>query len=79
MADYPTDKLPPQNLEAEMAVLGSMLIDEDAIAAAIEFLDKKSFYQDSHQKGVAAALTNCISRITTVQAIQSLSDCQEGR
>ena len=50
MADYPTDKLPPQNLEAEMAVLGSMLIDEDAITAAIEFLDKKSFYQDSHQK-----------------------------
>lgn len=42
--------LPPQNLEAEMAVLGSMLIDENAIGVAIEQLDKNSFYKDSHKK-----------------------------
>ncbi len=44
------DKLPPQNLEAEMAVLGSMLMDEDAISVATELLDKSSFYKDSHKK-----------------------------
>ncbi|MFA4989353.1 MAG: replicative DNA helicase [Candidatus Omnitrophota bacterium] len=44
------DKIPPQNLDAEMAVLGSMLLDEEAIATAVETLDKNFFYKDSHQK-----------------------------
>jgi len=44
------DKIPPQNLEAEMAVLGSMLIDEAAISVSIESLDRASFYKDTHQK-----------------------------
>ncbi|MDD4894739.1 MAG: replicative DNA helicase [Candidatus Omnitrophica bacterium] len=44
------DKLPPQNLEAEMAVLGSMLMDQDAISVATELLDKYSFYKDGHKK-----------------------------
>jgi len=44
------DKVPPQNLEAEMAVLGSMLIDEDAISVAAEIIGSDSFYKDSHRK-----------------------------
>jgi len=44
------EKLPPQNLEAEMAVLGSMLMDEDAISVATEWLDKDYFYKDTHKK-----------------------------
>ena len=44
------DKIPPQNLESEVAVLGSMLLDKDAIAQAIEFLDETSFYKESHRK-----------------------------
>ena len=50
------DKIPPQNLEAEMAVLGSMLLDEDAISVASELLDKNSFYKDTHQKIFEAVL-----------------------
>ena len=50
MADITLEKLTPQNLEAEMAVLGSMLLDEDAISAATESLDKDSFYKDTHKK-----------------------------
>lgn len=44
------EKLPPQNLEAEMAVLGSMLIDEEAVSIALERLDASAFYKESHQK-----------------------------
>jgi replicative DNA helicase len=44
------EKIPPQNLEAEMAVLGSMLIDEDAVSVSIELLDSESFYKDNHKK-----------------------------
>lgn len=44
------EKLPPQNIEAEMAVLGSMLIDDEAIAQAIEVLNPGCFYKDSHRR-----------------------------
>jgi replicative DNA helicase len=33
-----------------MAVLGSMLLDEEAIATAVEKLDRNFFYKDSHQR-----------------------------
>jgi replicative DNA helicase len=42
--------IPPQNLQAEMAVLGSMLIDEDAIGTVIESIDKNSFYKEGHRR-----------------------------
>lgn len=51
MADNATlEKIPPQNLEAEMAVLGSMLLDQEAISVAAESITKDSFYKDSHKK-----------------------------
>lgn len=43
------DKLPPQNLEAEQAVLGAMLMDENAVGIGLEMLDPKSFYQEGHR------------------------------
>lgn len=48
--DLILDKLPPQNLDAEMAVLGSMLLDEEAISVAVERLDSGCLYKDSHRK-----------------------------
>ncbi len=44
------EKLPPQNIEAEVAVLGSMLIEEEAISQAIEVLTVDHFYKDEHKK-----------------------------
>lgn len=44
------DRLPPQNLEAEMAVLGAMLLEKDAIGISIEKLSSESFYSDIHKK-----------------------------
>ncbi|MBU4478347.1 MAG: replicative DNA helicase [Candidatus Omnitrophica bacterium] len=43
------DKIPPQNIEAEMAVLGSMLLEEEAISQVVELLDESSFYQENHR------------------------------
>jgi len=39
------DRLPPQAPDIERAVVGAMLIDEDAIGVAIEMLDEKYFYK----------------------------------
>ncbi|HKL16826.1 MAG TPA: replicative DNA helicase [Patescibacteria group bacterium] len=44
------EKLPPQNLEAEQALLGSLLIDKDAIVTIADILDVKDFYKKNHQK-----------------------------
>ncbi len=53
MADKPAH-LPPQALDAERAVLGSMLIERDAVEKAIDALSDRDFYLDAHRKVFAA-------------------------
>jgi replicative DNA helicase len=43
------DKTPPQALEAEMAVLGAMLIEREAQAKVLDLLDESCFYKPAHQ------------------------------
>jgi replicative DNA helicase len=43
------DRIPPQNLEAEQAVLGSMLIERPAVEKAAEILKPEDFYRDAHR------------------------------
>jgi len=43
-------KLPPQALDAEMAVLGSMLIEKDAVDRAFEILEPEHFYKSAHKQ-----------------------------
>lgn len=45
----PNLKLPPQNLEAEQSVLGSVLIDEEAIFKVAETLIPEHFYNPAHK------------------------------
>ncbi|MHB1296391.1 MAG: replicative DNA helicase [Anaerolineae bacterium] len=45
----PADRLPPQNIEAEQSVLGSLLIDPDAIIKIGNFLKAEDFYREAHQ------------------------------
>jgi replicative DNA helicase len=42
------DRTPPQNIEAEMSVLGSMLLSKDAIADVVETLRSVDFYRPAH-------------------------------
>jgi replicative DNA helicase len=48
MANENIDKLPPQNLEAEQSVLGSLLIDKDAIIRVADVVKPDDFYKDIH-------------------------------
>jgi replicative DNA helicase len=68
MPDITKELLPPQNIEAEMAVLGSMLIEEDAIAASVESLDKQSFYKDANRK-IFEVISNLYSENRAVDII----------
>ena len=43
-------RIPPQSLDAERSVLGAMLLSRDAIASAIQHLDERAFYRETHRK-----------------------------
>jgi replicative DNA helicase len=44
------DRQPPYAAEAEVSVLGAMLIDGDAVAKAMESLDETMFYREGHRR-----------------------------
>ncbi|MDW7739225.1 MAG: replicative DNA helicase [Bacillota bacterium] len=52
-----SDRIPPQSKEAEQSVLGSMIIDKEAIFAAAELLSDQDFYSTAHQKIFAAIIS----------------------
>jgi replicative DNA helicase len=43
------DRVPPQDLHAEQSVLGSMLINKDAIADCLEAVKAHDFYRPAHE------------------------------
>lgn len=46
---YPLDRVPPHNLEAEQAVLGSILLDSESLFAVTEILKPDDFYERAHR------------------------------
>ena len=49
------DRVPPQNLEAEMSVLGAILQSNEAFLKCLEILRPEHFYRDAHRKIFASA------------------------
>ncbi|MEN6330930.1 MAG: replicative DNA helicase [Smithella sp.] len=43
-------KIPPQNLEAEQSILGSVLLENSAINSVLEVMSKDDFYNEAHRK-----------------------------
>ena len=43
------DRLPPQNIEAEQSVLGSLMLDKDAVVKISDVLRPEDFYRGTHQ------------------------------
>ncbi|MBP7254350.1 MAG: replicative DNA helicase [Negativicutes bacterium] len=43
------ERVPPQNIEAEQAVIGGMLIEKEAISKVAEFLKADDFYREAHR------------------------------
>jgi len=50
------ERQPPQDLAAEMSVLGGMLLSKDAVADVVELLREGDFYRPAHQLVFAAAM-----------------------
>lgn len=43
------ERIPPQNLEAEAGVLGSLMLDKDAIIKVADILHSEDFYDERHK------------------------------
>ncbi len=73
------NRVPPQNLEAEQAVLGAMLIDKEAMVRAVELIHAEDFYKESNRLIFQAILTlyekgNPADLVTLTEALR-----QEGQ
>ncbi|MBD0268336.1 MAG: replicative DNA helicase, partial [Cyanobacteria bacterium Co-bin8] len=51
-----SDRLPPQNIEAEEAILGGILLDPEAISRVMEVMVPEAFYIGAHKDIYRAAL-----------------------
>ena len=54
--DLLAQRLPPQNLEAEISVLGGVLLDNEALNRVLEVIKEGDFYRESHRKIFSAVL-----------------------
>ncbi|GAF66382.1 replicative DNA helicase [Alkalihalobacillus trypoxylicola] len=50
MSDLFADRTPPQNIEAEQAVLGAIFLEDAALVTASERLQPEDFYRAAHQR-----------------------------
>ncbi len=69
------ERVPPQNLEAEQAVLGAMLIEKEAIARVTELLKGGDFYREAHRLIFEAMLdlynrNEAVDMITVIELLK---------
>ena len=80
-------KIPPHDIEAEQAVLGSMLTDKEAIVSAIEVLRPEDFYRDDNKtifkaisniyaKGGAVDIITVKDELTTMAKLEAIGGLQ---
>ncbi len=66
-------KVPPNDIEAEQAVIGSMLTDKDAVSSALEVLRPDDFYRDDNRI-IFSAIMNLYNRSEPVDIITLKSE-----
>ncbi len=71
------DRVPPHNLDAEVSVLGGMLLSKDAIAEVSELVGPEDFYRGAHRT-MFEAIRDLYDRGEPVDAI-TLADALEHR
>ena len=61
-------RIPPHDIEAEQAIIGSMLTDKDAVIAAIEILREQDFYREDNRI-IYSAILNLYNRSEPIDII----------
>jgi replicative DNA helicase len=66
-------RIPPHDIEAEQAIIGSMLTDKDAVIAAVEVLQEQDFYREDN-KIIYSAILNLYNRAEPIDIITLKSE-----
>ena len=66
-------KVPPHDIDAEQAVIGSMLTDKDAVVEAVEILKSDDFYRQDN-KTIYEAILNLYNRAEPIDIITVKSE-----
>lgn len=66
-------KIPPNDVESEQAVIGSMLTDKEAVSAAIEVLKPEDFYREDNRT-IFEAILNLYGRSEPIDIITLKSE-----
>ena len=61
-------KVPPHDIDAEQAVIGSMLTDKEAVIATVEVLKTEDFYREDN-RAIYEAILNLYNRAEPVDII----------
>ena len=69
------NRIPPNDVEAEQAILGSMLTDKDAVIAAIEVLKEDDFYREDN-KLIYSAMLSLYGKSEPIDIITVKSELQ---
>ena len=68
-------KVPPHDLEAEQAIIGSMLTDKDAVISSIEVLKEEDFYREDN-RAIYSAILNLYNRAEPIDIITVKSELE---
>ncbi len=68
-------KVPPHDIEAEQAVIGSMLTDSDAVSSSIEVLKEEDFYREDNRI-IYSAMLNLYNRAEPIDLITLKSELE---
>lgn len=67
-----SDRLPPQNIDAEEAILGGILLDPEALGRVLELLRPEAFYISAHQDIYKACMAlNTQGRPTDLMSVST--------
>ncbi|MFC4619687.1 replicative DNA helicase [Camelliibacillus cellulosilyticus] len=76
MSDLFADRTPPQNIEAEQAVLGAIFLEPSAIVTASEILASEDFYRTAHQR-IYAVMLDLSERGEPVDVVTVTAELQD--
>ena len=72
------DRVPPQNLDAEQAVLGSLMVDRDLMAVVAEIVEKSDFYAP-HNATVYDVLKSLYERGEPIDKVSVAEELRQRR
>ena len=70
------DKIPPQNIEAEKSLLGSLMLDKNAIVKVVDFLQPRDFYRGIHHE-IYSVMQNLFERSEPIDLLSVSAGLKE--